>query len=188
MSRDADKIRAAIRDAALGILFRPYRWGGNGPSDFGTHPVEVEKVIEGKKKLVREWHFWDPDQIPPHVYGGPDCSGLVTYSYREGGLNINDYNAQGWFDTLEEITAPQIGDLAFYGKNDDRVTHVTICLLDMGKAIIGANGGGAPKVGETFRQYEARMRGRHAMVRIEDQRTGGYAYRKDFLGFRRAPI
>lgn len=173
------EVRQAIVSAALDDLFIPYRWAGNGPSDRGIHPVQLS---DGRVR----WVPW-PVLAAPYV-GGFDCSGGVLRWQRAGGAVLDDHTAAHMFDRSPVISKQQVqpGDLCFYGSS--RATHVAMALTDQATAVIGANGGGAPRLKESFDEYAARMSRRNAMVRIEDHRVGGYDYRPHFLGFRRAPL
>lgn len=170
--------RERITQAALADLFVPYRWGANKPSELGIHPVKTKAGIE--------WHFWEPD---PTVRGGLDCSGAVLHWWRTAGYDLEDQPADALYHNLEAVGIDELrpGDIALYGA-DDRATHVVLVLDSRGEAVIGANGGGAPGVRESLATYAERMRARHAFVRIEDRRKGGFQYRDDFLGFRKAPV
>lgn len=126
----------------------------------------------------------------PIVDGGLDCSGAVLRWLRVGGVDLRDQTADELRLTLSsrERGEVEVGDLAFYGGG--KATHVVLVIAPEGRAIVGANGGGAPREGESTeaREYRERMAACGARVRIEDQRLGGAWYRRDLLGFGRIPV
>jgi murein DD-endopeptidase len=121
----------------------------------------------------------------PYVWGakGPDafdCSGLVTWALKEcGGPDWRAFhNAQRLWDVLDVTHSPRAGDLAFYGKSPERVSHVTVCLGDVGCGVLGACGGDRTTTSVEI----AKKRG----AAVKKKRS--HLYRSDFLGFRKNPL
>lgn len=97
----------------------------------------------------------------PYMWGGQspetgfDCSGLVVWGLREAGWVIGDRDSAGlareFHHNKKLIGLAEPGDLLFYGKTADAITHVMVVLLvwtrhtgdrpDM--VLIGARGGDA---------------------------------------------
>ena len=123
----------------------------------------------------------------PLVDGGLDCSGAVLRWLRAGGIDLQDQTADRLHASLAAIGEGGVGDVAFYGR-DGVATHVALVIAPDGLAVIGANGGGAPRRDETRSAYLDRMRAAGARVRIEDERMGGASYRRDLLGFGKIPF
>ncbi len=108
---------AAVTGISSGI---PYCWGSDSPLD--AHPAT--------------------DLCP--LGHGLDCSGLVIWSWREAGVSVGDYSAQGLYDlhthttcTLTDLAAAggtdgatcwAIGDLVFlgYGHSITEIYHVAM--------------------------------------------------------------
>lgn len=127
----------------------------------------------------------------PYLWGGNDppgmdCSGAVLRWMEAGDVKIADTTAGELYARFKDVTVPEPGDLAFYGKPGKPATHVVMVLGTDGLAIkvIGASGGGRPRKDETPELYEARMKLRRARVRIESS----HLYRHDFMGFKRPPL
>ena len=86
----------------------------------------------------------------PYFWGGNDfyafdCSGLVVEVLQAHGIlkRGTDYSAQGLrelFKNHRQPEKPYIGCLVFWVNNQNRATHVAMCLNDM--FIIHASGGG----------------------------------------------
>ena len=84
---------------------------------------------------------------------------------------------------------PEAGDWAFYGRDFAHVTHVMMALRGYTNRawpipVIGASGGARRLASETPEEYWARMDRAGAMVKVYRR----HDYRKDFLGFRKAPL
>lgn len=114
--------------------------------------------------------------------GGLDCSGAVLRWLSFGGVLISDTTADGLRKMFPVSIKPRMGDLAFYGTV--KAVHVVMVMNDGASAVIGANGGGRPLVGEKLSEYQDRMVRKTASVRIEDHRKGGANFRSDLLDFR----
>ena len=118
----------------------------------------------------------------PYIWGGDDpiagfdCSGLAMEFLQAAGAlpHGSDYSSQGLYDLYghRPVKVPRFGDLAFYGKSANRVTHVAIYLGD--GRVIEAGGGGR----NTNTADDAI--GNNAYVRIRP-----WNYRGDFVEFLR---
>lgn len=116
----------------------------------------------------------------PYLWGGDDpikgydCSGLVLELLKSVGKTPHtlDVNAQGLFRMFYKQGAitinPSCGDLAFYGKDNDNVTHVGMC-VDSSRVIEAGGGGSKTTTTEAAAQQ-------NAYIRLRPIR-----YRKDFL-------
>ncbi|NTX09045.1 C40 family peptidase [Myxococcus sp. CA040A] len=130
-------------------MHAPYRWAGKGERD----------GLAG-----------------PRVF---DCSGLVTWAYREVG--DVDWRRTHNTDTLWAKCAPVQesellpGDLVLYGKDGDP-DHVMVHVG--GGVVVGASGGGR----KTLTLADAYSQG----ARV--QAHASFRYRRDLLGFRRLPF
>lgn len=138
-------MRDALKNLALKLVGCPYIWGGSNP------------------------------------WTGFDCSGFVVWIYQVFGiLPSGDWTAQLlYFELVQRAKdspeTPPPGDLAFYGKAGDAITHVMLTLG--GDLCVGASGGDHT----TTTPDEARRRG--AMVKVKPIR-----YRKDFFGTVHVPF
>lgn len=114
----------------------------------------------------------------PYIYGGNnrlaglDCSGfIIELMTRQGMWPYGvDASAQGIFDFFmkqptEGTIAPQIGALAFYGKDSDHITHIALCIDD--KFMIECGGGD------------------HTTVNIDEAKKRGAMVRERSIKFRR---
>ena len=90
-------------------------------------------------KLVKKW------LNAPYLWGGRspfgvDCSGFTQVVYKCMGFNLmrdsSQQAQQG--DTVDFIEQAQVGDVAFFSKSTDQITHVGIILE--GQKIIHASG------------------------------------------------
>ena len=136
---------------ALSLLKTPYIWGGNS-------------AVDGYEKNTKEI-----------VYGGLDCSGYVMECLRSVGLAPKgDHTAQGIYNHfINRMTAPisarpNRGDLLFFGKDLDSISHIGIA-LDAKHFM--ESGGGNSKTTTIAKAIKA-----NAMVRIRPIDS-----RKDFL-------
>ena len=122
---------------------------------------DVEVALDYVLRYTGRWYRWggsDP--------AGFDCSGLaLEYLYCLGIFDPRcDYTAQGIFDRLVASGFPTRGDLVFWGKADDRITHVEIMLTcDIS---FGASGGGRHVVDiRTAERADAFIKARHMRYR-----------------------
>lgn len=87
----------------------------------------------------------------PYIWGGNnplegfDCSGFVQEILASMGLDPRgDQTAQGLFNYFQEkgciLDAPTAGALLFFGKDENRITHIAFCINDW--QMIEAGGGG----------------------------------------------
>lgn len=137
------------------------------------------KVIIG---FVNQPYIWP---TPTNLYSGKglpgamykdchDCSGTVTDGlYQASGGTVDWralYNAQRLWETCIPTNNPTAGDLAFYGKGPQSISHVMVVLA---KGVVGASGGDHTTVTPEL----AHARG--AMVKSYPN----HLYRDDFVGF-----
>jgi cell wall-associated NlpC family hydrolase len=113
----------------------------------------------------------------PYIWGGVnpwtglDCSGLVIWIYQVFGLlPSGDWTAQGLYDHFASIPGTfsgptRTGDLVFYGRDEEHVTHVMLRLTAM--LVVGASGGG--HLTHTFE--DARKAGAQVKVKPIDYRA-----------------
>lgn len=134
--------RENIVRLAKALIGTPYRWGGYAPYTERGEPL------------------------------GFDCSGFAIYVLRALDINLppkGDWTAAQLAQMFRETSAPQPGDLVFYGRAKG-INHVMIFLG--GKDCVGATGGGPT----TTSLEAARARGaRVKVVRVD--------YRRDCAGF-----
>lgn len=116
---DAKKAIAMV-EYGCRFIAKPYIWGGNGC---------------GLTNLGREGHF------------GFDCSGFVNECLAAFGFipNYADYSAQGLYTMFKDKWAQVLpeyntGTLVFFGKDENSITHVAICVN--GWQMIECGGGG----------------------------------------------
>ena len=71
----------------------------------------------------------------PYLWGGKsiwgiDCSGFVQVVFQMHGMDLSRdaYQQAELGETVEFNDLIQAGDLAFFSKGDDRISHVGICL------------------------------------------------------------
>lgn len=135
-------------------LGRPVLWGAKG-----DYVVRREKVL----------------LLPEPAY---DCSGLVTCGLKAVGFRDvrGTHNAQRLWQCLPSTKMQRPGDLGFYGRDINSVSHVVVGLD--GGAIISADGA-TPKVLE----LELAKADKTARVRRHDS----FNYRRDtrWLGWKR---
>lgn len=116
---------------------------------------------------------------------GLDCSGLILQAMRDAGEQPfagGESTSNGWYHALPLVSDPRPGDVAFYGSDPARATHIVmVTKFDPATgiaAIVGSNGGDQ----STTSPEIARRQG--AMVKEADS----HMFRKDFLGFGRMPL
>jgi cell wall-associated NlpC family hydrolase len=100
-----------------------------------THRERFVQVIERLRGQPVLWASKGPSVF--------DCSGLVTFAFREaGGKDLrHTHNSQALHDAARELgptEKPQPGDLAFYGAGPDKVSHVAV--IDTYGGVISADG------------------------------------------------
>jgi hypothetical protein len=138
-------------------------------SDAATKRKEFVNAAMGLLGVLYEWGGGHG----PKSYG-LDCSGLVIVAGKKAGISIEG-TADMMFRKLPKVSAPKLGDLAFYGSGG-KAQHVVIMTSWDGTTggCVGANGGDQKVT------TEAEAKARNAAVSfVEDFRT----VRKDFLGF-----
>jgi cell wall-associated NlpC family hydrolase len=122
------------------------------------------KVIRTREDCPYIWAAKGPDNF--------DCSGLVTWGFKESGgpdMRLN-YNADRLFNLLEETETPRPGDLCFYGHKG----HASHVMVYIGPLVYGATGGNS---------------GTHTAVsHAKVQYRSGVNYRPDLLGYRKLPF
>jgi cell wall-associated NlpC family hydrolase len=108
---------------------------------------------------------------------GMDCSGVAVEYLQAAGFipHKADYSSQGLYNLYIDSYAPKVpsfGDLVFYGKGEDGVSHVGVALD--GHSMLEAAGGGrnTETLEDAIRQ--------NAFVRIRP-----WYYRGDIVGIRR---
>lgn len=166
MPKDAkwrNRFRTMIEMLTLkGVL---YTWGGQNP--FGK--CEMSHGTDGKCDCPRT----------------ADCSGLVLEVLKKLGKLPNafpDMTAQSLAREYAKTTKPQPGDLVFYGKAWNHVTHVMFYYGELEyrankripDAVVGMCSGR-----RNMDDYEARLFG--GMLKFQR----GSKYRRDLLGFRK---
>lgn len=82
------------------------------------------EVIKNAKKYLGKPYVWGGESM---TEGGFDCSGYVFAVMRDSGFNIGRNTAQGYYNHIGTITqSPGEGDLVFFGKSENKITHVAI--------------------------------------------------------------
>lgn len=125
------------------------------------------------------WAYLQSLLLKPYYYGGSspliglDCSGLVVEFLQAAGKmkHGDDATAQGLFHRYyvhKNTDIPKFGDLSFYGKTIDAITHIGICLNS--ELMIEAGGGTSGT-----KSLEAAIQ-QNAFIKIRPIK-----YRKDFL-------
>lgn len=128
------------------------------------------------------WYEWGGQCIKNGI---ADCSGLVIEVYKKLGMlpdKFADTTANGLAKLYKKTNNPEPGDLVFYGKNWDRVTHVMFYYGTLeydgdrlpGSWAVGMAGGGGSKT----KKWHAKKFGIGLWFRRVD-------YRKDLLGIKK---
>jgi len=126
--------------------------------------------------LGKVWYVWGGQNVQA---GEADCSGLVIDLYKRLGIfpkNFPDMTAQGLWNTLDLKLLPDTGDLAFYGKDTNHITHVMIYLGEVGNwshTVAGMCGGR-----RNMTKQQAMWLGSGLWVRRH------FRYRRDFVNFK----
>jgi len=111
-----------------------YRYSGQA-----IHSHQVNRSSVYLEKLVRKW------LNTPYLWGGRspfgiDCSGFTQVVFKCLGYSLlrdsSQQVQQG--ETVDFIEQAQVGDLAFFSKDSDQITHVGIMLT--GRQLIHASG------------------------------------------------
>lgn len=113
----------------------------------------------------------------PYLWGGSspqsgfDCSGFALWVLQVFGvLPSGDWSAQGLHGTFPATGDPLPGDLVFYGKDPEHITHVMMFMGDLpgqGKMVIGASGGDST----TTTIEEAQKKGAQVKIKPMDYRS-----------------
>lgn len=148
----------------------------NMPLEFGKlkkgNLIRFLELAKSKKGCFYRWGGNGPDRF--------DCSGFVVWclvmaggpEWREG------WWSQRLFDELPSTDKEQAGALAFYGKDDQHISHVMVCLGD--GQVIGASGGNRMTINDDVARF------RRAMVKVKPKVR--YRVPDDFRGFRLLPL
>ncbi len=147
--------------------------------------IDVPLFIEAVKKFEGQPYCW-PEAS--NNYSGKglstatykdchDCSGVVTdgiYCSTSGKIDLRStVNAQGLYGATQHVDTPKTGDLCFYGKGPQAISHVMVT-MDDGR-VFGASGGDHRTVTpEIAKQMKA-------SVRYES----GPKYRNDLVAYGR---
>lgn len=103
-------------------------WAQSNDFIFNPDPISLDQMIEEAKKFIGLPYRWGGNSS-----FGFDCSGLVQTLFSQMGVHLpRDASLQVKAENVEEV-APQLltkGDLVFFGRSKERVTHVGIYLGD----------------------------------------------------------
>lgn len=127
----------------------------------------VGRLADGPRVLYRYGGATSPAE-------GLDCSGMVIWGCRQLStpFDIGRPTADWFWKHLEQVGAPEDGDVACYG--DDGVAHHIVVCLPQGR--VASMSGGSPEC--TTAEYAL---AHHAWLRVYESPR----YRDDLLGFRR---
>lgn len=85
--------------------------------------------IEKAKKYLGTPYVWGGESMPE---GGFDCSGFVYNVLNDSGIKVGRDTAQGYYNTFKKYevakTSIYSGDLLFFGKSKNNITHVAIAV------------------------------------------------------------
>ncbi|MFP3728522.1 SH3 domain-containing protein [Priestia filamentosa] len=87
---------------------------------------KADEIINYAKKFMGLKYVWG--SASPS-YGGFDCSGFIYYVFKNNGYNISRTTVEGYWNMVQRVSTPQVGDLVFY-QNTYRVgpSHMGIYL------------------------------------------------------------
>jgi len=90
--------------------------------------ANASQIISYAKQFMGLRYVWSSSS-PSN--GGFDCSGFIYYVFKNNGYNISRQNVEGYWNSVQRVSTPQVGDLVFY-KNTYRVgpSHMGIYLGD----------------------------------------------------------
>ena len=91
-----------------------------------TSNASAQQIINYGKKFMGLPYVWGSSSPS---YGGFDCSGFIYYVYKNNGYNIYRSNVEGYWNMVQRLQSPSVGDLVFF-KNTYRVgpSHIGIYL------------------------------------------------------------
>ena len=80
-----------------------------------TNPVSNissgQKVVDFAKNYLGMKYVWASSNP---ANGGFDCSGFIYYVFKNNGYNISRANVAAYWNQVQKISTPQIGDLVFF--------------------------------------------------------------------------
>jgi N-acetylmuramoyl-L-alanine amidase len=105
-------------------------------SSIPTPSSNIQQIINLGKSFMGTPYVWGSSN--PNN-GGFDCSGFIYYVFKNSGYNISRLNVEGYWNTVQHLSNPEVGDLVFF-QNTYRVgpSHIGI-YLGNGK-FLDANG------------------------------------------------
>ncbi len=139
LSRTQTRLAGGLAGGALGLLV-----GYLASPEMRLPAWRRSMLATARRHLALATPYqWGGGRSPSDC--GLDCSGLVIVSLKEAGVPLppEGQSSGVWSDVLPVVTAPQPGDLAFFGPNG-RAVHVVMVekALPNGDAVtLGANGG-----------------------------------------------
>ena len=101
--------------------------------------AKTANIVSAAKKYLGTPYVWGGESMDE---GGMDCSGFVYNALRDAGHNVGRTTAQGYRNggTAVGKSEMQVGDLIFYGKNNN-ASHIGIYIGN--GQIIHSSGGSA---------------------------------------------
>lgn len=84
--------------------------------------------LEIAKQFIGQPYVWGGESLQE---GGFDCSGYLYNVLIKSGIKVKRDTAQGYFNTFKKYkvnSSPAPGDLLFFGKSLNNITHVAIAL------------------------------------------------------------
>ena len=137
----------------------------------------IETLVKYAYQFVGLPYRWGGDD----TIDGFDCSGLVQELYASIGFDPpGDQTAQALYEHFKSVSHEKLlkpGALAFYGKSEDKITHVAMFIDE--KRIIEAGGGGS----HTQTKEDAAIQNAYIRIRPYDRRKDLVAtlYPKELL-------